>query len=79
MTGFFPVDSSQLPVLSGRKRSEIIGKNPKKFPAGTLLPRNHGNYPESAVSGPGCSIWLYTNIILRIFRICYNYNTYNKF
>jgi hypothetical protein len=31
MTGFFPVNSSQLPVLSGRKRSEIIGKNPKNF------------------------------------------------
>jgi len=29
--GFFPVDSSQFPVLSGRKRSEMIGKNPKIF------------------------------------------------
>jgi hypothetical protein len=25
------VDSSQFPVLSGRNRSEIIGKNPKNF------------------------------------------------
>jgi hypothetical protein len=29
--GFFPVDSSQFPVLSGKDRSEIIGKNPKNF------------------------------------------------
>jgi hypothetical protein len=29
--GSFPVDSSQFPVLSGRNRSEIIGKNPKNF------------------------------------------------
>ncbi len=29
--GFFPMDSSQFPVLSGKKRSEIIGKNPKIF------------------------------------------------
>ncbi len=28
---FFSVDSCQLPVLSGSNRSEIIGKNPKKF------------------------------------------------
>jgi hypothetical protein len=27
----FPVDSPQLPVLSGRKRPEIIGKNPEIF------------------------------------------------
>jgi hypothetical protein len=26
---FFPVDSSQFPVTFDRKRSEIIGKNPK--------------------------------------------------
>ena len=29
--GFFPVNSDQFPVLSGRNRSEIIGKNPKNF------------------------------------------------
>jgi hypothetical protein len=29
--GFFPVDSSQFPVLFGRNRSEIIGKNPEIF------------------------------------------------
>jgi hypothetical protein len=29
--GFFPVDSSQFPVLSGRNRSEIIEKNPEIF------------------------------------------------
>jgi hypothetical protein len=29
--GFFPVDSSQFPVLSSRNRSEIIGKKPKIF------------------------------------------------
>jgi hypothetical protein len=27
----FPVDSCQLPVISGRNRPEIIGKNPKNF------------------------------------------------
>jgi hypothetical protein len=31
LSDFFPVDSSQFPVLSGRNRSEIIGKNPKIF------------------------------------------------
>jgi hypothetical protein len=30
-SGFFPVDSCQLPVVSGRNRLKIIGKNPKKF------------------------------------------------
>jgi len=30
--GFLPVDSSQFPELSGRKRSEIIGKKSEKFP-----------------------------------------------
>ncbi len=29
--GFFSVDSNQFPVLSGRNRQEIIGKNPKNF------------------------------------------------
>jgi hypothetical protein len=29
--GFFPVDSCQFPVLFGRNRPEIIGKNPKNF------------------------------------------------
>jgi hypothetical protein len=31
LSGFFPVDSCQLPVLSGRNQPEIIGKNPKIF------------------------------------------------
>jgi hypothetical protein len=31
LPGFFPVDSCQLPVLSGKNRPEIIGKNPKIF------------------------------------------------
>jgi hypothetical protein len=30
-SGFFPLDSSQLPVLSDRNGHEIIGKNPKNF------------------------------------------------
>jgi hypothetical protein len=30
--GFFPMNSSQLPVISGRNQSEIIGKIPKIFP-----------------------------------------------
>jgi hypothetical protein len=29
MCGFFPMDACQIPVLSGRNRSEIIRKNPK--------------------------------------------------
>jgi hypothetical protein len=31
LSGLFPVDSCQLPVLSWRNRPEIIGKNPKIF------------------------------------------------
>jgi hypothetical protein len=31
LSDFFPIDSSQFHVLSGRNRSEIIGKNPKIF------------------------------------------------
>jgi hypothetical protein len=30
-SGFFPVYFCQLPVLSGRNRPEILGKNPKIF------------------------------------------------
>jgi hypothetical protein len=30
-SGFFRVDSCQLPVLSGRTRLKIIGKNPENF------------------------------------------------
>jgi hypothetical protein len=44
----FQVDSCQLPVLSGRSRPEIIGKNPENhwntrkrlFPDRTVRPRN---------------------------------------
>ncbi len=54
LSGFFPVDSCQLPVLSGRNQPKISEKNP----AGILLPQNHRNYPEPAVSGPGCSTWV---------------------
>ncbi len=38
------------PAGNYRKKSE-------NFLAGILLPQNHRNYPESAVSGPGCSTW----------------------
>jgi hypothetical protein len=31
LSGFFPLDSCQLPVLSDRNGPEIIGKNPKIF------------------------------------------------
>jgi hypothetical protein len=31
LSGFFPVNSCQLPVLFDRNRPEIIGKNPKNF------------------------------------------------
>ncbi len=37
-------------------RQEPAGNHRKKsenFPAGILLPQNHRNYPEPAVSGPG--------------------------
>jgi len=33
------------------------GKKSEKFPAGRLLPQNHRNYLEPAVSGPDCSTW----------------------
>jgi hypothetical protein len=39
------------PAGTGQKSSE-------KFPAGILLPQNHRNYPEPAVSGSGCSTWV---------------------
>jgi hypothetical protein len=41
-------------------RKEPAGNHWKKsenFPAGILLPQNHRNFPEPAVSGPGCSTW----------------------
>jgi hypothetical protein len=41
-------------------RQETAGNHRKKsenVPAGILLPQNHRNYPEPAVSGPGCSTW----------------------
>jgi len=40
----------QEPARNHREKSE-------KFLAGILLPQNHRNYPEPAVSGPGCSTW----------------------
>ena len=36
--GFFLVNFFEFPVLSGRKRSEIIGKESEKVPTGILLP-----------------------------------------
>ena len=33
------------------------GKKFEKFSSGILLPRNHRNYVEPAVSGSGCSTW----------------------
>jgi hypothetical protein len=42
-------------------RQEPAGNHRKKsenFPSGILLPENHWNYPEPAVSGPGCSTWV---------------------
>ncbi len=42
--GIFPVNSCQLPVLSGRKRSEIIRKKSEKVPVGILLPSS-GVFP----------------------------------
>jgi hypothetical protein len=43
--GFFPVDSCQFPVLSGRSRPEIIGKIQKisgRNTASTKSPEFHG-------------------------------------
>jgi hypothetical protein len=51
LSGFFPVDSCAF-------RQELAGnhrKKSEKFPAGILLPQNHRNYPEPAVSGPDWS------------------------
>jgi hypothetical protein len=58
--GFFPVDSCQFPMLSGRNRSEIIGKNPKNFrweycfhtPAisGAFLPEPARNFRPGNIS-----------------------------
>ncbi len=56
------------PTRSSRKTPEIAGTWKQYssrtlsafFSAGILLPRNHRNYPESAVSGPDCSTWLCT-------------------
>ncbi len=42
--GSFLVNSFQLPVLSGRKRSEIIRKKSEKVPVGILLPSS-GVFP----------------------------------
>jgi hypothetical protein len=49
--------------MSGTGR-EALEKS-EKFPAGILLPQNHRNYPEPAVSGPDCSTWI-AKIIQRI-------------
>jgi hypothetical protein len=42
-------------------RQEPVGNHRKKFenfPAVILLPQNHRNYLEPAVSGPGSSTWV---------------------
>jgi hypothetical protein len=50
--GFLSISCAfrQEPTGNHRKKSET-------FPSGTLLSENHRNYPEPAVSGPGCSTW----------------------
>ncbi len=50
--GFLPTSCTFLQELVGKhwKKSE-------KFPARILLPQNHRNYPEPAVSGPDSSTW----------------------
>ncbi len=53
-------------------RQEPVGNHLKKcenFPAGILLPQNHRNYPEPAVSGSGCSTW-----VLLIFHFDVKYS-----
>jgi hypothetical protein len=64
LSDFFPVDSTQFPLLSGRNRSEIIGKNPKIFrweycfhvPAifGAFLPEPARNFPPGNESDLEC-------------------------
>jgi len=69
--GFLPVDSSQFPVLSGRKRSEIIGKNPKNFRWGYCfhVPAISGAF----LSEPASNFRPGNVFLLRPFDIDYNY------
>ncbi len=55
--GFIPVDSCQLPVLSGRNRPEIIGKNQKNFRPEYCFHKITGITRNSSL--PGCSTWLF--------------------
>jgi hypothetical protein len=50
--GFLSISCAfrQEPARNHQKKSE-------NFPTGILLQQNHRNYPEPAVSGPGCSTW----------------------
>jgi len=68
------------PDLAGscRKAPEIIGKKFEKFPAGILLPQNHRNYSEPAVSGPDCSTWG-THVLQYIFKTIVNYSEKDRF
>jgi hypothetical protein len=60
-------------------RQEPAGNHQKKsenFPVGILLPQNHRNYPEPAVSGPGCSTG-YAVIHLIYFVILFTYKSHH--
>jgi hypothetical protein len=53
--------SGEFLLTSSAFRKELARhhrKKSEKFPAGILLPQNHRNYPEPAVSEPDCSTWV---------------------
>jgi hypothetical protein len=67
---WIPKDPSGKMQESQRILQEPAGNHWKKsenFPAGKLLPQNHRNFPEPAVSGSDCSTW-----DLKMWSINYN-------
>jgi hypothetical protein len=56
---WIPVNFLCFPAATGRKSSE----KSENFPVGILLPQNHWNHPEPAVSGPGCSTWVDNQVV----------------
>jgi hypothetical protein len=57
---FFLVDSYQLPVLSDRNRTEIIGKNPKKFRPEYCFHKNTGITRNRPFPGRTLRPWVIT-------------------
>lgn len=82
LSGFFSVDSWQLPVLSSKNRSEIIGKKSEKIPARILLPKFAGNQLDPAVSRRRSLTWVkekYSYIRLFVYHINDQTNFLNKY